>query len=290
MFTFMGSAVNTDVLLVLIYTLLIYFGLRVMQDGLNARRAVAIGLALGSGMLTKPIIMGALPALAIAFLWDLWQRRGQWRTRVVWWLLVGLVAGSVCGGWLIRSTMLTGSPFYGDAMEQYGLSPHPLPDFSLLDYLRSYSGIQLTLLCLTYWAMFGWLDTPLHPSLYIGLLRVVALSLIGLVWTGARAILRRRWQTFDAVLTGYIVTAAWVLLPLYGVYEFIFIRANGMGRGYQGRYFLGPLSVQMLLFAIGLLALVPGRWHTAGHRILRATIMVFNLFCLIVVIIPRYYL
>ena len=290
MFTFMGSVVNTDVLLVLIYTLVIYLGLRVMKEGLNAGLAVSMGLALGSGMLTKPIILGILPAVAIALLWDLWQRRRQWRAIVGWWSLIGLAAALVCGWWLIRSTMLTGSPFYGDAMEQYGLEPHPLPNLSLLDYLQRYSAGSLTWLFVTYWAVFGWLDTVLQPAQIECLLAIVALTFAGLTWTGGRALLRRCWQAFDVVMTCYVLMAAWALLPLYGIYDYVFLKANGIDRGLQGRYFLGPLSVQMALLAVGLLTLVPVRWRAAGHWTLRATMMAFSLFCLIAVVIPRYYL
>ena len=72
-------------------------------------------------------------------------------------------------------------------------------------------------------------------------------------------------------------------------YDYQYWGQNGGGRGMQGRYFFGEMAALFVLLVSGLGALVPERWHGLLHPVLRLSIVAANLYCLLWVVLPRYY-
>jgi len=291
MLSFVGAVVNNDVLLNLIATAAIWVLVRMWQHGVTGRRAIALGIALGLGMLTKPLIAGLTLPVAWVFAREWWQRRGERRGVVLLGFLALAVALALCGWWQVRSFDLNDGELYMNEVKKgYRIITEPFFDYRghpwqhTVDYYASIVGGVWS----SYWAAFGWLDTPAAPAYYRVIDAVTLLGLLGLGVYLARFVRRRAWAEAGVTL---LLTAV-VLSPvvMMQVYDYTYWNEYGVGRGLQGRYFFGQMAALFILLLSGQFTLLPKRWHGAGHLVLRIGIVVANFYCLLQAMLPRYYL
>jgi 4-amino-4-deoxy-L-arabinose transferase-like glycosyltransferase len=116
MLSFVGSVVNNDILLNLITTAAIWALVRMWRHGVTGRRAIALGTALGLGMLTKPLI--ASLALPVACVFAREWRRGEQRQVVLLGLLTLVVALALCSWWVARSFDLNDGELYPNEVKK----------------------------------------------------------------------------------------------------------------------------------------------------------------------------
>lgn len=291
MLAFVGSVVNNDILLNLLTTLAIWTLVRIWRQGLTARRAAALGVALGLGMLAKPLIAGLALPVAWVFARAWWQQKGERRRIILLGLLALAVALALCGWWLARSYDLNDGEIYMNEVKKgYRVITEPFFDYRghpwqhAVDYYASILGGVWS----SFWAAFGWLDTPAAPVYYRIIDAVALLGLLGLALWLARVVRRRAWAEAGVPL----LLVAVVLSPvvMMHVYDYTYWIEYGVGRGLQGRYFFGQMAALFVLLLTGLLALLPRRWHGAGHVALRIGMVAANFYCLLQAVLPRYYL
>lgn len=290
MLTYIGAIVNNDILVALLTTAAVWVLVRIWRDGVNSGRAVALGACLGLGMLAKPLISGLALPVALVYGREWWQRRGR-RWRVIGLGVLSLVVAlALCGWWQVRSLRLNDGSLYMDEIAKgYRIIDEPFFDYCgrplkhAVDYWASIAGGVWG----SYWAAFGWLDAPAPRGLYWVVDAVTVLGLAGAVVYGVRAARRGDKRSVGILLLLAVVVLA--PLVMLQVYDFTYWCANGGGRGLQGRYFFGQMAVLFTLVVGGLLALAPRRWHGAVHVVLRVGIVVANLYCLLHVVLPRYY-
>lgn len=77
LFGFVSTGVNNDGALFLASAFLFLVLARCLRRGLTARRAVALGAAVGLGLVTKLTFLAFVPAVAVALGALVWQRRGE---------------------------------------------------------------------------------------------------------------------------------------------------------------------------------------------------------------------
>lgn len=73
------ARVGNESLALLLYTLLTYACVRMIDEGPNARNSLLIGAALGCGLLTKAYFLTAIPAVCVGFALALRRAGGTWR-------------------------------------------------------------------------------------------------------------------------------------------------------------------------------------------------------------------
>jgi len=291
MLSFVGSVVNNDILLNLITTVAIWLLVRMWRRGITVRRAAILGAALGLGMLAKPLIAGLALPVAWVFAREWWQRRGE-RYRVVLLGLVTLVVALIlCGWWQVRSFDLNDGEIYMNEVKKgYRVITDPFFDYRghpwqhTVDYYASIVGGVWS----SYWAAFGWLDTPAAPAYYRAIDAVTLLGLLGLAVYLVRRLHRRAWVEIGVPLL--LIAAVLSPVVMMHVYDYTYWNEYGVGRGLQGRYFFGQMAALFFLLLAGLLTLLPKRWHGAAHIVLRAGMVVANFYCLLQAVLPRYYL
>lgn len=114
---FINASVNNDNLLMLLSTLTLLLGLRLMDRPPTRKDLAGLGLVLGLAALTKISGLVLWPIAALAVVWGARQELGArwwpwpagWAARVAGRLaLVFLVAGAVCGWWFVRNLFLYG--------------------------------------------------------------------------------------------------------------------------------------------------------------------------------------
>ncbi|MBP8002802.1 MAG: glycosyltransferase family 39 protein [Chloroflexi bacterium] len=291
MITEITAVVSVDGLLILCYSLLIYLSLVVLQSGLDWRLGLAMGLVFSVGMLTKPTLSGYAPVIALLVAYDWWRGRERRRAIIIGALVLGVVILLPVGWWMQRSYRINHGDFFyfNPVIEGHRIVTHPLYDYAFLthafDYYHSVWGGIFT----TWWAHFGWLDTALPPWVYFFLRGLTFLALGGLVYQLVRT--WRAGRLSERILPWSLMALA-ILLPVFLLqyYDLSFWHTYGLGRGLQGRYWLGTVIPMLLFWVAGLLAWLPTRWHAAAHLALRFGLILLNFVSLLGYILPRYYL
>jgi hypothetical protein len=205
--------------------------------------------------------------------------------------LIGAVVFSLWGWWAVRSLRVNNSLFYENPWlsGESPLPPNLDPNYPLAQYLVDHLISLWEGLFTSYWANFGYLDTPVSPGLY-ALLRVACvLSVLGLGVYSWRLFRRRR---FDAEPILAIVLSAGAVMPVIAMGTYGYTHWHQLGTGWpaMGRYLLVSLGAQMGLMIWGLLSLVPQSWRPHAHTFLRLAAVLLNAVCLLGFVLPRYYM
>lgn len=307
------AVVSVDGFYILCYSLLIYLSLLVLHNGFQRRYALAMGLVFVAGMLTKPTLNGYVPLIALLIVYDAWKTGAIYalynlgkrkltkipntqypfapvKETFFNILLMGLVVLPPVGWWMQRSWRLNHDLFYFNPVEKgHRIVQNPFYDYTVwqhfLDFYQSVWGGIFT----TWWAHFGWLDTPLPPWVYHVLRGLTFLAIAGLVrfvWQkgGFTYILRHHFPWF------FLALSLIIPIVLLQFYDLTFWWQYGLGRGLQGRYWLGTVIPMLAFFVLGLVLWVPKGWETAVHTLLRVGMVLLNFVSLLGYIVPRYYL
>ncbi|MCB8976452.1 MAG: DUF2142 domain-containing protein [Ardenticatenaceae bacterium] len=297
--TQMTAVISVDGFFFVLYTLLIYFCLRVLRDGLDMKTAVLIGLTFAAAFLIKPTINGFVPLVALVVLYDWWRRKGE-RWSVFWAAVVmnGIILPPAAW-WMARSWRINHDLFYfNPVVEGHRIINNPFYDYQFLPHMLDYYQSVWGGLFVTWWAHFGWVDTPLPPWVYHLLRVLTVLAIAGLAWKLGRDWAKRpsftQWQTRQCMAPPivWLFLALTLLVPvlLLQGYDLTFWWEYGNGRGLQGRYWLGTVVPMLTFFTLGLLFWLPPRWRPAAHWFLRLGMVWFNFVALLGYILPRYYL
>jgi 4-amino-4-deoxy-L-arabinose transferase-like glycosyltransferase len=297
-FSFLVGAGNTDVLINLCYTALLFLMVRAARRGLRWTDALGMGVALGCGLLVKPVILFAGPAMAMLWLYAGWrkERRTSWGRLAAYAALIGALVALLWGWWAVRSLRINNSLFYDNPWVS-GASDLPAkldPNYPWPQYVRDHLLSLWEGLFTTYWGNFAYNEVPVAPAMYNLWRAACVLSAVGLgvaVARGLRARRRGEERATQEALIGLLlaVTAIMPILAM-GYYGYRHWRQLGTGWPPMGRYFLGPLAAQMGLLAWGLLSLLPRRWRPYAHPPLRLVAWLLNAIALIGFVLPRYYL
>jgi 4-amino-4-deoxy-L-arabinose transferase-like glycosyltransferase len=297
--TQMTAVISVDGLFFVLYSLLIYFCLLTLRDGLDLKIAASIGITFAAAFLIKPTINGFVPLVALVVLYD-WQRRkgDRWRVfRVA--LLMNAIIIPPALWWMARSWRINQDLFYFNPVrEGHRIIQNPFFDYQFLPHALDYYQSVWGGMFVTWWAHFGWVDTPLPPWVYVLLRGLTFLAILGLAWKLGRDWRRRpsfaQWRQGErmAPVSVWLFLALTMLVPvlLLQVYDLTFWWEYGNGRGLQGRYWLGTVVPMLTFFTLGLLFLLPRHWHHSTHWLLRLGMISLNVTALLGYILPRYYL
>ncbi|MFI2365975.1 DUF2142 domain-containing protein [Promicromonospora sp. NPDC019610] len=236
----LGSVTN-DALVTLTGAATAYLAVRVLTGGLGARTAVALGAAVGLGLLTKVMAAFALPVVGAAYL----LASGPRGRRVAGALLAGGTAFVVGGWWWLRNLLVLGT------VQPVGI-PDRFPEAEsrgLWYFLRT----VVTSLTRSFFGNFGWLEVRLPDAVFwTAAVVVAALCALAVVRGPARRATAVLLLQPAALWCGVLVNA-W---PDYA--------AHGWISAVQGRYLFAGLLALSAGVALGLLALL-------GARLRRAT-------------------
>lgn len=297
--TQMTAVVSVDGFFFVLYSLLIYFCLRVYYHQFSWRLAWAIALTFVMGMLIKPTMNGVVPLVAMAIFYDLWRRwpeRGLIIKQIA--VMVLLIAIPVAW-WMQRSLWLNDDLFYFNPISKgHRLVLNPFYDYQFLPHLIDYYQSVWGGIFISWWAHFGWVDTAVAPWMYNLLRGLTVLAILGLCWHGWRRWPHRpsyqAWRQGQrmAPVSVWLFLALTILMPIVLIqfYDLTFWWEYGMGRGLQGRYWLTTAVPMLTFFTLGLLYCLPARWHTAVHVGLRVGMILFHIVAFLAYLLPRYYL
>lgn len=162
---------SNEPLSILLFSLLIWIGCRIVTRGLTTRRTVALGVVFGLGLLTKAYFLTAIPAVALLLLY---KRRGTSRQVIQ----AAAIPAVIAGWYYIRNLILTGT-VSGLAepviLHQQGRST-TLADVVHAPWLR---GVDVILTSHLYYS--GWSGLTLRSWMYHVLYAIAILAALGLI-------------------------------------------------------------------------------------------------------------
>lgn len=293
---FEGAILNNDMLAICFGALILYLCAAALRRGLPPWRAVALGVALGLGLLTKATLTAFLPVVALTALWR--RRPCPWarlRERAYWRENLPLAAGMVAPAVLLplpwylfmRRTYGDFSAFAAIQALQAGWN-EPVGTFGEMLFSRSFHLMRVH----ETWGYFGWRLIPLTTAdlwiVYGFLLLCGAGLLTGLVrfLRALRRDPRRTRAALDPVVPLGIGLLTLASLLLYGgmIYFGTYFKLT------QARYFFPAITAMGLLLLLGLRAFVPRRAEGPAAALVIAALAGFNLFLLTQLLIPYTYL
>ncbi|MGJ3237729.1 MAG: glycosyltransferase family 39 protein [Anaerolineae bacterium] len=243
-FIYMSAVINNDGLSFLIATLTLYLLLYQHQHEGSWRVAVALGMVLGAGILTKSSLLVLALPVGIATLLD----RRLWPYATLTLILTLLIGG----WWYARNQLLyqdwagTASMFAmweGQAVRggQFAF------DVGLRSAPYAYGKL---------WARFGYGAVSVAPWLYRLFDGMVLIASVGLLGRMIALVRQRRLNRvlIEQIVIVTVFALTWVL--------WLIVSASAATAGNQGRYLLGGIATIGIFLALGIsfwIALLPQR-------------------------------
>ncbi|MDP9373656.1 MAG: hypothetical protein M3Q65_14625 [Chloroflexota bacterium] len=289
---FEGAIVNNDILSVCLGAALLWLCAAALRAGLTPPRALALGVALGLGLLTKATLTAFLPLAAGVGLWCRWPRPWRRVREGAWWRGTLARAAAVIG-----PAVLLPLPWYLFLRRTYGdLSAAralqalqatwnpPAGSFGELLLSEAFHRERIH----EYWGFYGWKLFPLTPNelhaVHAGLLLcgIGLLVGVGRVLYEGRLRLREGCPPVDGAPAAAVALLFAANVLLYGLMIYLgtvlFIT--------QSRYIFPVVAATAMVAMLGLRALVPRPLLGPAAALTIATLAMFNLLLLTKLLIP----
>ncbi len=242
MFLFVSAAVNNDSLAILLGHLNLLLMIQLWQQRPDPQvkwhHYAGLGLMLGLGILTKLSLGGLLGLTGLMLLWLSWWEK-RWKLFWVGGPIVLLTAVLVSGWWFGRNWALyqdiTGLNVF---IAVQGTRAQPI---TWTEWVSEFGTFFRS-----YWGLFGGVNIAAPPAYYWFMNSLFVVGMLG--W------LRRPKQM--PVRSASWLVAVWILI-LFA----LLIRWNLISPAFQGRLIFPALGGINVLWAAGLLAWAPQKWH-----------------------------
>lgn len=269
--TFISTSINPDALMVALWTVALWLGVRVIKYAARPRDAVPLCAVTAAAVLTQPISYALVPAAALALIIG-WMRcqRHERRARIGPSALAAVVFSVPVIAWIAGRTH--GNPTFAQIGPAAGQRTFPFNLRQFLSYIWQFylprppgmSPDRVTPGLSVYnvwvregWGTFGWLDVPMSSWVYtvVGSFTALIGAVSALIVSRFRD--RLRWQ-----LVAFFGLALLTLLLGLHLTEYRSL-INGQGAFLQGRYLLPVLSLFGLAVAL-VVSRLPARWQGAA--------------------------
>jgi len=266
MFTFISSSVNSDNLLTLFFTIFLYYYAKIFLNKYKTRDIIFLVVIVLLGNFTKQHF-----ALSLVVLFVLFCFAGKYplKTRII--------AGLSCSALLFLAALNLKSNF-----------PAPVFAEKIGSVFRYIYGSFIPFffgnaLSLSFFGNFGWLNVPIPIWCSRVLLIFTIIFILLYFYDLVRSYYKKRsFLTFRK----HILLLVPIVIYILGL---IYVDCN-VKFGLQGRYFFPVISFIYICLISGLLSVIAGKYHLYILTALCLMAVLFNTFCMLIVILPRYYL
>ena len=245
------SCINNDHLLILLYTFLLYLLLKWQDEAIAPKKAIALGLICGLGILTKMLFVTAFVVVAIYFALNARQYCHTVRRAAGKYAIFFASALVVCGWWFVRNLIVYGK-LYITATTYLPSKTFPV-EITFLDFFLSEKFIG--------WVGVGWL--MLTASRTDLILVILALGFSGAGFVKALLLyLCRRREIFGARLFKRFALLFYaVIIHVLAVFYVVSTGSIKVGRfrALHGRYFFPVIVAIAAIWALGVCKLLPQR-------------------------------
>ena len=264
------ARVGNDCLSVVLFTGMLWLGLKLVEEGPRLRWAAALGTVLGLGLLTKAWFLTAAPAVALLFVWL--AKGGRIARAFKSGAVAAGIAVAISGWWYVHNIAATGT--LSGLSESVMLRHRGVAEMAAaawrVPWIRAIDAILLSHL---YFG--GWSPQGVRSWMYHLFYMVVLLAAIGLFRMPRRP--AAGW-----LLAAYL--AFWAG-QLYNV--LLFSMSKGVAAS-MGWYLYAAIAAEVVLCVAGLRGILPekaGNWPVAGGVFLFG---LFDLYTMHAVAIPYF--
>ena len=245
------SCINNDHLLILLYTLLLYLLLKWQDEPMTRKRAIALGVICGLGMLTKMLFVTAFAVVAVYSVLNAREHRRAMRKAANVYGVFLASTFAVCGWWFVRNFVVYGK-FYITATTYLPSTTLPV-EITVLDFFLSEKFVG--------WAGVGWL--MLMTSRTDLILVILTLGLSGAGFVKALVLrFRERREIFGGRLFKRFTLLFYALIVhVLAVFYVVSTGSIKVGRfrALHGRYFFPVIVTIAAIWALGVCKLLPER-------------------------------
>ncbi len=265
--------VGNECLGIVLFTLLTRLMAEAVRGGINYVRALAIGLALGLGLLTKAYFLTAIPPVILLFAYEVWRARGARLHALSAALATGAVALPMAAWWYVRNLLTTGTL---SGLSEAVMLNGKLSDISLvrrageIPWTTAVDGVLLSHI----W-FGGWSGLTIRSWMYHAFYLAIAVAGIGLL---------RLWRQ-PAMLALAGVYAAFWMGELYDI--LLLFLSKGVATS-MGWYLYAVVAAEVALTIGGLIAVLPLRWKNRAPLIGVLPFVLLDLYTVHGVSIPYY--
>jgi 4-amino-4-deoxy-L-arabinose transferase-like glycosyltransferase len=257
------SRVGNDSLSFLLYTLLFYLTLRLIDRPSESRWFWFLGVTLGLGMLTKAFFVTALPVILLASAWTARRNRKQRWTILERGMCACLLAVAISGWWYAFIHQATGT-FTGQVQVVAARDVTMVDRLSSVlrvDWLKALDGMLTSHIWLGAWSFL-----QLRSWIYHVFGLALLLAVTGLVvFTVKQRVDRRPRETSGPAV--FFLMAYLALFAASLLYQtLVHFAVTGLSIG-LGWYFSSVAVAEVIVVTAGLNALSPrtwGRWTLVG--------------------------
>lgn len=257
MFSFVSAGVNSDNLMNLLFTILLYLSLLAIQQGPKIKILILVSIIFILLYFTKPQSIFGIPIfLTAVLLWFISQKRIKILYKAS--LVTALFVLGIGLLWLIESrTLNTLLSNFGNI---YSFDPGPKRadmNINLFNFL--YSAIKHTYAETLpwYWGVFNWLGVTLPRDANRIINRILLISFIGFgIW------IYKNYRKFnqEKMMVVFLALSSLIYYLAVTYYNYLFTLAHTFSFGIQGRYFFPLITAHMGIILIGLISLIPQKY------------------------------
>ena len=242
MFSFISAGVNSDNLHNLLFTIVIYTGIKIIKSGFLPTTLILALTATILDIYSKPQGVLAIPIILLAILIRIIKAK-NWRWLINLFLVGGLI---ILTGWnqfsrylgIISSTNSHGA--------------------SLLEFVSFSINKLVSQNIVWYWGVFKWLGVVLPPIYWQLANRVVLISALGLIVYLVKVIKKRKILISPYAICYLLLTTSIYTLAIY-YFDWHHTKTVGFSLGIQARYFFPTIILHMSLLMTGILSLAPSQ-------------------------------
>lgn len=261
MLTFTGSGVNSDNLMNLLFTLVIYLSLKILKKP-KPGYFLLLFTTLALGEYTKPHFKIAFLVLPFLLLFHF---KKTFKISSILALLAIVFLKP------IRDRLLS---FFGRGDLGFWLpdvnpdsSKHMSPGLSFPAHFLWTIKHTIAEVVPWYWGVFKWLGVALPRTVNRILNRLVLVAAIGVILKLVRNLnlkkIRKEKNFF------FLLYVSGIYFLSLTVWDWFYTRSRGFSLGMQGRYYFPTLAAHMGLVLIGLMSLVPKKWEKFKSSLVR---------------------
>jgi len=288
-FSFEAAIVNHDILLILLFSLVMYVLLRGQRDGLGRRGKLGLGLLAGAGLWTKASFGLALPVIAVGVFLAWWDsRRSVWALLRDWLVTCGLPV-LLALPWFVRSFWLYGDPTGAQRLRE------------IPDYGDQAQGWWEMLSAAAFWrdrlhdvwGNYGWRLIPFDLFDYRVIAWLWAVSWLGLLALLARglglAIAQRLGRRGGPPAFTPLQRRGLVLLGMSVALLIVGVLYVGTIQFTQSRFVFPAMIGIATLTLVGIDRWLPARGRLVAVPVLLVALMALNAIVALRYLIPYYY-
>lgn len=248
--TFVSSGVTSDSLGNLLFTIIIYFCLKIINTKQNYLDTIILAISIGLAMYTKPQALVALSFVIFAYIVALFYKKINLKQLFI---LIPLffIFVSLSGGHLVIQKMF----------ENWNESNNPLPyiETNTIEdaaYMTFPNFLIWTLkhtideVFPWYWGVFNWLGVVLPKTVNQIIVRLTLFSVFGLLIYFIKILKNKKFPSnFPRVI--FMLFTSLMFFMAITIMDYAHFKSHNFSLGIQGRYFFPTIVSHMALLLLG---------------------------------------